>query len=269
MKPDLEHMLNEVIKIARRTGEYIRYEGNRFNRDKIEKKGLNNLVSYVDKEAERLIVQTLRFTFNEAGFITEEGTDTEQSDEYNWVIDPLDGTTNFMHGLPVYSISIALLHQNKPVLGVIYEINRDECFYAIEGGKAYCNRREIRVSSVSRLQDGLFITGIPYTDFDSIPEYFEILKDFMKGSHGIRRLGSAAADLAYVACGRAEGFFEHDLHAWDVAAGILLVKQAGGIVTDYQGSDDYLFGGELIAGSAVQPEMLQIIRKHWKRKKVV
>ena len=269
MALDLEHMLNEVIKIARRSGEYIRYEGQRFDRRKIEKKGLNNLVSYVDKEAENLIVQTLRFTLSEAGFITEEGTNSDRSDEYNWVVDPLDGTTNFMHGLPIYSVSIALLHKNKPLLGVVYEINRDECFYAIEGGKAYCNRREIRVSEVSHLSDGLFITGIPYTDFDSIPEYFDILKDFMAGSHGIRRLGSAAADLAYVACGRAEGFFEHDLHAWDVAAGVLIVQQAGGIVSDYEGKDDYLFGGELIAGSAVHPEMLKIIQKHWRRKKVV
>ena len=268
MEIDLEHTLNEVIKIARRTGDYIRHESRRFDLSKIEEKGKNNLVSYVDKEAEQMIVQTLRFTFKDAGFITEEGTESERSDEYNWVVDPLDGTTNFIHGLPVYSVSIALMKKDRPVLGVVYEVNRDECFYAREGGKAYCNRQEISVSPVTDLKNGLYITGLPYTDFIHVEKYFDVFKYFMQHTHGFRRLGSAAADLAYVACGRAEGFFEQGLHVWDVAAGVLIVKQAGGFVSDFKGGIDYLFGGELVAGCGVHPEMQQVIQKYWHGKNV-
>ncbi len=267
MKIDLEHTLNEVIKIARRTGDYIRHESHRFDHSKIEEKGVNNLVSYVDKEAEHMIVQTLRFTLKEAGFITEEDTDNERSDEYNWVVDPLDGTTNFMHGVPIYSVSIALLKKDKPILGVVYEVNRDECFHAMEGGKAYCNRKEINISPVKKLKDGLFITGLPYTNFENVEKYFGVFKYFMQHTHGFRRLGSAAADLAYVACGRAEGFFEQGLHVWDVAAGVLIVKQAGGFVSDFNGGDDYLFGGELVAGCSVHHEMQKVIKKYWQENK--
>jgi myo-inositol-1(or 4)-monophosphatase len=263
MKPDLEHLLNEVIKIARRTGEYIRHEGHRFDVADIEEKGKNNLVSYVDKNAEEMIVRTLKFVFTEAGFITEEGTASERSDAYNWVIDPLDGTTNFMHGLGIYSVSIALLHKKEPVLGVVYEVNHDECFHAIKGGGAYLNRKPIQVSGVRKFEDGLYITGMPYTSFDRLDDYFRIFEHFMKNTHGIRRLGSAAADLAYVACGRSEGFFEHGLHAWDVAAGALILKEAGGIISDYKGGKNYIFGGEIIAGCAVQPAMVEAIKTYW------
>ena len=137
MKIDLQHTLNEVVKIAKRAGAFIRHEGETFDRSKIQEKGLNNLVSYVDMEAEKMIVQTLKFTLPEAGFITEEGTETERAEKYNWVVDPLDGTTNFMHGLPPYSVSIALLEKDEPVLGVVYIINSDECFHAYKGGGAF------------------------------------------------------------------------------------------------------------------------------------
>lgn len=263
MKIDLQHTLNEVIKIARRAGEFIRHEGQSFDPSKIQEKGLNNLVSYVDMEAEKMIVQTLKFTLPDAGFITEEGTETEKSDTYNWVIDPLDGTTNFMHGLPPYSVSIALLKKNEPILGVVYVVNSDECFHAIKGEGAFCDRKKIQVSGISEFKEGLYITGIPYTDFDKLDQFWEIFGYFTKNSHGIRRLGSAAADLAYVANGRAEGFFEHGLNSWDVAAGALLVKEAGGVVSDYKGGDDYLFSNEIIAGTAVHPEMLKVIAKYW------
>lgn len=263
MKIDLSHTLNEVVKIARRTGEFIRHEGQKFDRSKIQEKGLNNLVSYVDMEAEKMIVQTLKFTLPDAGFITEEGTETERAEKYNWVIDPLDGTTNFMHGLPPYSVSIALIKNNEPILGVVYVVNSDECFHVIKGHGAYCDRMKIQVSGVSEFKEGLYITGIPYTAFDKLDKFWEIFSHFTKKSHGIRRLGSAAADLAYVAAGRAEGFFEHGLNSWDVAAGALLVKEAGGIVTDYQGGDNYLFGNEIIAGCATQPEMRKAISQYW------
>lgn len=265
MKIDLQHTLNEVVKIARRTGEFIRHEGQNFDRSKIQEKGLNNLVSYVDMEAEKMIVQTLKFTLPEAGFITEEGTETEKAEVYNWVVDPLDGTTNFMHGLPPYSVSIALLEKNEPILGAVYVINSDECFYAFKGGGAFCDRKKIEVSNVKTFKDGLYITGIPYTAFEKLDDFWDIFGYFTKNTHGIRRLGSAAADLAYVSCGRAEGFFEHGLNSWDVAAGALILQEAGGIVTDYKGGDNYLFGNEIIAGTHVQPEMLKVITKYWEK----
>lgn len=263
MKIDLQHTLNEVVKIAKRTGEFIRHEGLKFDRSKIQEKGLNNLVSYVDMEAEKMIVQTLKFTLPDAGFITEEGTETEMAETYNWVIDPLDGTTNFMHGLPPYSVSIALLKNKVPVLGVVYIVSSDECYSAIKGGGAFCNREKIQVSGVTDFKDGLYITGMPYTDFSKLEQFWLIFGHFMKNTHGIRRLGSAAADLAYVAAGRSEGFFEHGLHTWDVAAGVLLVIEAGGIITDYEGGDNYIFGNQIIAGCAVQPEMYKVISNYW------
>ena len=263
MKINLEHTLNEVIKIAKRAGEFIRHEGQQFDRSKIQEKGLNNLVSYVDMEAEKMIVQTLKFTLPDAGFITEEGTETEKAEKYNWVIDPLDGTTNFMHGLPPYSVSIALVENDKPVLGVVYIISSDECYHAIKGGGAFCDRKKIEVSKVTEFRDGLYITGMPYTNFGKLDQYWKIFGHFMKKSHGIRRLGSAAADLAYVACGRSEGFFEHGLNSYDVAAGALLVLEGGGKITDYSGGDNYIFGNEIIAGCAVQPEMYKVITTYW------
>jgi myo-inositol-1(or 4)-monophosphatase len=265
MSIDLHHTLNEVVKIAKRAGEFIRHEGEHFDKSDIEEKGLNNLVSYVDMEAEKMIVQTLKFTLPDAGFITEEGTETERAEKYNWVVDPLDGTTNFMHGLPPYSVSIALLEDNEPVLGVVYVINSDKCFHAINGDGAYCDRKRISVSEVTDFSEGLYITGIPYTAFEMLDEFWDIFGHFTKNTHGIRRLGSAAADLAYVASGRSEGFFENGLNSWDVAAGALLVKEAGGIVTDYKGGDDYLFSHEIIAGTHVQPDMLKVIQQYWKK----
>lgn len=266
MSIDLQHTLNEVVKIARRTGEFIRHEGLKFDRTHIQEKGINNLVSYVDMEAEKMIVQTLKFTLPEAGFITEEGTETIRGERYNWVIDPLDGTTNFMHGLPPYSVSIALVDGKDPIIGVIYIVTSDECYHAYKGGGAFRDRERIQVSSVTDFKDGLFITGMPYNAFERLDDYWGVFGHFMKNSHGIRRLGSAAADLAYVASGKSEGFFEHGLNAWDVAAGALLVTEAGGIVTDYEGKDNYLFGRSVIAGCAVQPEMLKAITTHWKSK---
>lgn len=263
MKIDLQHITNEVIKIAQRTGEFIRFEGQKFDRSKIQEKGLNNLVSYVDMEAEKMIVQTLKFTLPEAGFITEEGTETEKAEQYNWIVDPLDGTTNFMHGLPPYSVSIALAKNDVPVLGVVYIINSDECYHAIKGGGAFCNREKIEISTVTDFKDGLFITGIPYTAFEKLEQYWKIFGHFSKNSHGVRRFGSAAADLAYVACGKSEGFFEDGLNPWDVAAGALLVLEAGGKITDYDGGDDYVFGKGIIAGCDVQSEMYKVISKYW------
>jgi myo-inositol-1(or 4)-monophosphatase len=263
---DLRSIEKETIASCKRVSDFIRREGEQFDLSRIEMKdGFNNLVSYVDKEAERMLVSDLQKAFPEAGFITEEGT-ILQSDtrEFNWIIDPLDGTTNFLHGLPVYAISIALVKGKQPVLGIVYHIPENDCYHAIEGGKAYCNDREIRVSAISVLSESLLATGFPYYHLDKRDVYLDIIKEFLANSHGIRRLGSAAIDLAYVACGRLEGFFEYNLNPWDVAAGAFILQQAGGQVTDFSNGSNYLFGGELCASnSAIHPEMLGIIKRMW------
>jgi myo-inositol-1(or 4)-monophosphatase len=263
---DLEKIKKGVIEICLEVGEFIRREGASFDHTRIEQKHVfNNLVSYVDKEAERALVKTLRKLLPAAGFITEEGTvEQSQQHEYNWIIDPLDGTTNFLHGLPMYAISIGLTRNGKGILGVIYDICQNECYHAIENSPAFCNDRIIKVSAIPTLSESLLATGFPYYHFDKREDYLDIIKEFLNDTHGIRRLGSAAIDLAYVACGRLEGFFEYNLHPWDVAAGTLIVQQAGGMVTDFKGGNTFLFGDQLCASNAlVHKEMLEVIQPRW------
>lgn len=260
----LERVFNALEVEIKSTGDFIIQEAKTFSKQKIEKKGFNDLVSYVDKTAEEMLVKACRKVLPEAGFITEEGTDSTQKENYNWIIDPLDGTTNFSHGLPVYSISVALMESGQIVLGIVYELNRDELFHAIKGQSAYCNREIIHVSDATHLADSLLATGFPYYDFNQMGAYLNILNDFMQHTHGLRRMGSAAVDLAYVACGRFEGFFEYNLNAWDVAAGAFIVQQAGGQVSDFKGSNDYIFGQEIVASGQIQKEMLEVIQRHWK-----
>jgi myo-inositol-1(or 4)-monophosphatase len=264
---DLKSIEQSVIEICQDVSKFMKKECASFDRARIELKSgdFNNLVSYVDKESEKKIVKALKQILPSAGFITEEGT-VEQAakNELCWVIDPLDGTTNFLHGVPLYAISIALVQHQKPILGVVYNVVPDECFHAIQGGKAYCNDQEIHVSGISTLNESLLATGFPYYHLDKRDVYLDIIKDFLINTHGIRRLGSAAIDLAFVACGRLEGFFEYNLNAWDVAAGVFIVEQAGGKVTDFKGGDNFIFGGELCASNkVVHQEMLNIIKPSW------
>lgn len=262
---ELEQVLNKTIEIVKGVGGFIRQEGQNFDRDNIEKKGFNDLVSYVDKQAEEQLVKGLSKILPEVGFITEEGTGEDKGEEYKWIIDPLDGTTNFLHGLPVFAVSVALIRGEELVMGVVYEINKDECFYAREGGKAYCNGKEIKVSPVPTLSESLLATGFPYYDFNLMQDYLAILNQFMESSHGLRRMGSAAVDLVYVACGRFEGFYEYNLNAWDVAGGAFIVQQAGGKITDFKGGNDYVFGREILASNGqIHQETLEVIQQHWK-----
>jgi myo-inositol-1(or 4)-monophosphatase len=260
---ELQKILTRTKELTLEVGGYIEAEAARFDHHKVELKGLNDLVSYVDKTAESRLVDGLHKILPEAGFIAEEGSASHNEEEFRWVVDPLDGTTNFTHGLPVYSISIALMQKEQVVLGVVYEINRQEMFEAVRGHGAYLNERRITVSSRQKLADSLLATGFPYWDFKEMAAYLRILDDFMKNTHGLRRMGSAAVDLAYVACGRFEGFFEYNLNAWDVAAGSLIVEEAGGTVTDFAGGDNFLFGREIIAAGHPFSEMQKVIAKHW------
>lgn len=253
----------KVKQLSLQVGEFIRTESKKFTITSIEHKGLNDLVSYVDKEAEKRLVQGLRTIISQSGFIAEEGTADSVKEEYIWIVDPLDGTTNFIHGLPVYSISIALMYKDKLVLGVVYEINKDELFYAHKNGGAWLNDSSIHVSSIAKLNDSLLATGFPYHNFDRLETYLDLLAYFMKHTHGLRRMGSAAVDLAYVACGRFEGFFEYNLNPWDVAGGAFIVQEAGGAVTDFKGGDDYLFGKSIIASGAVNQELFKAIDIIW------
>jgi myo-inositol-1(or 4)-monophosphatase len=244
---NLKNICDEVCALARSTGSYIRNEVNQLQSSRIETKSLHNFVTYVDKTSEKLLVDRLQELLPQAGFIVEENTLQKQGQEYLWVVDPLDGTTNFIHGVPVFSISIALMQHDEAILGVVYEINRDECFWAIKGQGAWLNEKPIKVSSAPSVNDSLLATGFPYYDYQRLENYMELFTWCLRNSHGVRRLGSAAADLAYVAAGRFDGFFEYSLSPWDVAAGSLLVSEAGGKVTDFNGTKNFIAAREIVA----------------------
>ncbi len=261
---DLEKLTKEVCTLALETGAFIQSEVSRIKATDIEVKGLNNFVTYVDKTAERRILEKLSRMVPEAGFIAEESPDLNAG-ELSWVIDPLDGTTNFIHGVPIYCISIALIKGKEAILGVVYEINLKECFYTWHNAPSYLNGKIIHVSHTNKIMDALFATGFPFYDYGRLDDYLKVFRHLMKNSHGIRRLGSAAADLAYVACGRFDGFYEYGLSPWDVAAGVPIVRNAGGIVSDFSGDDNYLFGKEIISSNAIiYQEFLKLFKK-WKR----
>jgi myo-inositol-1(or 4)-monophosphatase len=261
----LSSLLEQTQNVAKEVGAFIRKERQHFDVEKVEHKGFNDLVSYVDKEAERQIVEKLALILPEAGFITEEGTNTTQGEVYNWVIDPLDGTTNFIHGIPNFAVSIGLMERDEVILGVVYEVNRHECFYAMKGGGAFCNDTKIKVSAAPDLAASLIATGFPYYNFELIDRYLNSMKSLMQKTHGLRRLGSAAVDLCYVAAGRTEGFFEYNLNSYDVAAGALIVQEAGGKVTDFAGGSDYIFGRKIVASNGnIHSEFLVVLGEFWK-----
>ena len=260
---NLENITAKVAAIALETGAFIRQERDRFSYDKVEFKGDSDLVSYVDKESEKKLIAGLERILPEAGFITEEETTTQGRKEYTWIIDPLDGTTNFVHGIPNYCVSIGLMHEDQIVAGVVYEVANDECFYGWKGGGAFLNKKPIRVLNSTSFSDCVLATGFPYYNFDRLEQYLQILNQLMKDTQGLRRMGSAAADMAYVACGRYGGYFEYNLNSYDVAGGIILVQEAGGTVTDFKGGDDYIFGRHIVAGGGVQPKLLDTIQKYW------
>jgi myo-inositol-1(or 4)-monophosphatase len=261
---NLQKICAELNGIVISTGDYIIEQRKAFSKDTVEIKALNQLVSYVDINAEKQLVNQLSQLLPEAGFITEENTSDKGSKTYNWIIDPLDGTTNFIHDLPIYSVSVALAKGEEILVGVVYELGPKELFTAWKDGGAWLNGQPIRVSGENTLSKSLIATGFPYYDFQQMEAYINVLKQLLKSTHGLRRMGSAAVDMAYVACGRFEGFFEYGLHAWDIAAGILLVKEAGGQVVDFKGGDDYLFGESIISGNAeIHKDLLKLIKSEF------
>ena len=262
---ELKKLTEQVEAICVEVAAFIRAEAGKLTADGITEKSANNLVTHVDHTAEDRLVEALEKILPQAGFIAEEGSG-EKGEGLNWIIDPLDGTTNFVHGIPCYCISIALVDGTEPLVGVVHEVTRDERFTAWKGGGAYLNGKRIQVSPRKELVESLLATGFPYDDFGYEAEYMDLLRELMHRTRGIRRLGSAAADLAYVACGRFEAFYEYGLNSWDVAAGVLLVREAGGRVSGFAPSKDPLFDEEIVATNrAVHDELPEVIERNWQR----
>ena len=261
---NLTQIRKQVCDLAKAVGEFQVKELKNFDRNTIVSKGYNDPVSYVDQESEKMLVQGLKEILPHAGFLTEEGTVESQTTGLHWVIDPLDGTNNFVHQVPFFAVCIALCEDRDILIGVVNEPNRGECFSAQKEGGAFINEENIHVSSCSALKNSLIATGFPYSLLGKEDQYFNILKDILHNSHGLRRFGSAALDLCYVACGRFDGYFEFNLNPWDIIAGTLIVREAGGEATTFSNELDIYDGQEIVVSSGFQEEFLGTINRHWK-----
>lgn len=257
--------LNIAIKAARKAGSIINRASLDLDLLKVTTKQPNDFVTEVDKAAEAAIIQILKDAYPDYGILAEESglADSAQGSEFQWIIDPLDGTTNFIHGMPQYAVSIGLAQKGVVVQAVVYDPNRNELFTASKGGGAFLNDRRIRVSKRVKLQDTLIGTGFPYRVFDHADAYMAIFNELTRKTSGLRRPGAASLDLAYVACGRYDGFYEFGLAPWDIAAGTLLISEAGGLVSDLAGESNYLATGNIVAGTPkIFAQLLQTITPH-------
>ena len=277
-------ILNTAFKAARKAGDMMIRASANLDAVKVDSKAFNDFVSDIDRQSESILLDTLFYSYpthlvrsEEGGYFraskTREGVTIEQMDaadvpavpEYEWIIDPLDGTTNYLHGHPQYAISMALLHKGKLQEALVYAPERNDCYMASRGQGALRNDRRIRVSNRIELNRCLIGTGFPVVDQSMMDTYLAILKDFLAKTAGGRREGAAALDLCALACGRRDGFFEFNLKPWDIAAGALIVQEAGGIVTDMQGNESWLESGDVVAANPkVLAQMLQIIAPHIK-----
>lgn len=257
---DLENICIEVQQIARSAGSFLRDERRKFNRERVEEKSAHNYVSYVDKESERRLVEQLSALLPEAGFIAEEGSGSLTDENYCWVIDPLDGTSNYIHDIAPYCVSIALRNKEELLLGVVYEVCRDECFYAWKDSKAWLDGQEIHVTDIAILDKAFIALGFPY-DSDRYRPVARKLVDRLYGfAGGTRLMGSAAAELCYVACGRFDARVEAYLGPWDVAAGGLILMQAGGKLTDFEGGDSWPSAEQVVASNgAIHDTILRLL----------
>jgi myo-inositol-1(or 4)-monophosphatase len=258
----LEKLTQQACKAVTDAAGFIRGEAGKVQPGQIEEKFLNGLVSYVDRTAEEMLVERLSGLLPEAAFLTEEETVEQKDADLQWIIDPLDGTTNFLYSVPHYSVSVALREQGRLVMGIVCHVPNDELFYARYRGGAFCNGRRIAVSARSDLRSALVGTGFPYHDLSREAEWLAAMKTFVERARGVRRFGSAALDLAYVACGRFEVFYEYGLNAWDVAGGAVLVEEAGGRVSDFGGGGDFIKKREILAcNTAVYAGALEVMHK--------
>jgi myo-inositol-1(or 4)-monophosphatase len=256
-------ILNVATKAAREAGKIINRASQDVGSLTVMTKDVNDFVSEVDRSAEETIIAILKDAYPTHGFFGEESGKTNQEADSIWIIDPLDGTTNFLHNFPAYCVSIALQEKGVLTQAVIYDPVHNDLFTATKGRGAFLNDKRIRVANRAKLQSGLISTGFPFKDFTYLDTYLDIFKDMMKKTSGIRRPGSAALDLAYVAAGYSDGFFEMNLSAWDIAAGALIVQEAGGIVGDFEGNGSWLDTGHIVAGNPkIFAQMLQVINPH-------
>ena len=259
MEKDLQELTFAVCDIARRAGAYIREDRKKFSLESVERKHAHDYVSYVDKGSEQLIVAALKELLPDAGFITEEQTAQRGLSPLCWVVDPLDGTTNFIHQYPPYAVSIALLQGKDIMIGVVYEICADECFYAWKGGGAYVDGSRLHVST-QKIQDALLCFQLPYNSDAYKPTIQRLIDTFYGNVGSIRMCGSAAMALCYVAAGRLDGYAEQYIGQWDFMAGSLIVMEAGGTVTDYSGSSDFTQGNSVVATNGIiQQDILDVL----------
>jgi len=256
---DLEQTTIDCLKIVREVGSYIREQQVKVTQQDVITKDPNSFVTYVDQQAEIRLHQDLSSLVPSATFITEEATMKNEDSDIVWIIDPLDGTTNFLYGIPMYSISVALKVHQKVVLGVVYAIQQDEAFYAWQGGGAFLNDRKISVAGQTSLDQALIGTGFPYDKATRLEGPSRILGQILAKCRGVRRLGSAAMDLAYVAVGRLDGYYESHLNSYDIAAGGIIVQEAGGVVTDYENTEQWINGKSIVASNAALHGLLQTV----------
>lgn len=258
----MQPMLNTAVRAARSAGDLILRSADNVNHLQIDQKGINDYASEVDRMAEREIINIIKTAYPDHSILAEESGEHAGND-FVWVIDPLDGTTNFLHGFPQYAVSIALKHKGRLEVGVVYDPLRDELFTAKRGGGAMLNNRRLRVTNKTSMKGTLIGTGFPFKNQQHLDAYLGMFKAVTIDSAGIRRAGSAALDLAYLAAGRLDGFWEIGLMEWDMAAGALLIKEAGGVITDFSFNDKYLESGNIIAASPRMHQLLyQLIQPH-------
>ncbi len=258
-------MLNVAVKAARRAGAIINRASHDLDKLTVERKAHNDFVSEVDRAAEQTIIETIRESYPQHSILAEESGESKSAtdSEYKWIIDPLDGTTNFLHGLPQFCVSIALSVKGVVTHGAIFDPTRNDLFTATRGAGAFLNDRRIRVSKTVNLKDSLIGTGFPFRDGAKFDQYLAQFKEVTMKCAGVRRPGAAALDLAYVACGHYDAFWEMGLQPWDVAAGGLMILEAGGLITDFNGDSNYLDAGNIVTGTPkVFPQLLQIVQAH-------
>jgi myo-inositol-1(or 4)-monophosphatase len=256
-------MLNVAVKAARRAATIINRASLNLERLQIDRKQHNDFVTEVDKAAEEAIIETLSEAYPNHGFLAEESGELLNNSDHIWIIDPLDGTTNFIHGFPQYAVSIALSVNGVIQQAVVYDPNRDELFSASKGAGAYVDRRRLRVASQIKLENALIGTGFPYRQDQDVDQYLKIFAEMTRQCAGLRRPGAASLDLAYVAAGRYDGFFESELKPWDMAAGALIITEAGGLVGNYRGEEGFLESGEIMAGNPrIFAQMAQVLGKY-------
>lgn len=253
---DFVLLMDQALKVTGGAAQFIKSQAGKVEAASIEVKSRNSLVSYVDKEAEQILVKGLREIIPSAGFITEEATVDQITSEFTWVIDPLDGTTNFLQQIPVYSVSVGLLHHDEIVMGIVADIEQNDVYYAWRGGGAWRNGESIHVSECTDVSDSVVATGFPYASRDVLPQLTATFDYFLKNARGIRRLGSAAIDLVYVACGRFDAYYETSLNPWDIAGGIIIVQEAGGVISDFKNGNTMLQNGQVIAAPKILHEQL-------------